>query len=139
PALAFGDDECLEGGDVLPAMDEGKRLLLVGFGVRTTKAAAIRLALELIPRHVDRIIGLSHDPALLHLDTGFTILPNRVMFAAAGMFSSGFLIDENRSLSNVNPIAHAEALGFRIVRCDKADAIAHERCNMLPLGEGRYF
>jgi N-dimethylarginine dimethylaminohydrolase len=139
PALGFADDEFVEGGDVLPAMNQGKRLLLIGFGVRTTKAAAIKLALELIPRHVDRIIGLSHDPDLLHLDTGFTILPGRVMFAAAGMFSSGFMIDEDKRLSNINPIAHAEELGFRIVRCTKEDAIAHERCNMLPLGMGRYF
>jgi N-dimethylarginine dimethylaminohydrolase len=138
PAVSFTDDEYLEGGDVLPAMDGGKRLLLIGFGVRTTKAAALKLALELIPRHVDRIIGLSHDPDLLHLDTGFTILPNRVMLAAAGMFTSGFLIDEERRLSNINPIAHAEELGFKILRCSKADAITHERCNMLPLGLGRY-
>jgi N-dimethylarginine dimethylaminohydrolase len=138
PAFEFVHDEFCEGGDVLPAMDKGKRILLVGFGVRTTKAAAIRLALELIPTHVDQIIGLSHDPDLLHLDTGFTILPNRVIFAAAGMFHSGFLIDEERRISSVDPIAHAEALGFTIVRCDKADAIAHERCNMLPLGNGRH-
>jgi N-dimethylarginine dimethylaminohydrolase len=138
PALWFTDDEFVEGGDVLPAMDGGKRFLLIGFGVRTTKAAAIRLALELIPGHVDTIIGLSHDPELLHLDTGFTILPNRVILAAAGMFTSGFLIDQDRRLSNINPIAHAERLGFNIVRCSKAEAIAHERCNMLPLGLGRY-
>jgi N-dimethylarginine dimethylaminohydrolase len=138
PAVSFTEDEYIEGGDVLPAMDGGKRLLLIGFGVRTTKAAALKLALELIPRHVDRIIGLSHDPDLLHLDTGFTILPNRVMFAAAGMFTSGFLIDEQRRLSNINPIAHAEELGFNILRCSKADAVTHERCNMLPLGLGRY-
>jgi N-dimethylarginine dimethylaminohydrolase len=139
PALTLGDDEYLEGGDVLPVMDErGKRILLIGFGVRTTKAAAIRLALDLIPRHVDQIIGLSHDPDLLHLDTGFTILPNNIIFAAAGMFSAGFLIDENRSIHPVNPIARAEELGFTIMRCAKADAIAHERCNLLPLGGGRY-
>jgi len=138
PAFTFDDDEYCEGGDVLPAMDGGKRILLIGFGVRTSKAAAIRLALELIPTHVDQIIGLSHDPDLLHLDTGFTVLPNRVMFAAAGMFHSGFLIDEERRLHSIDPIAHAQAMGFSIVTCDKADAIAHERCNMLPLGGGRY-
>ena len=137
-AFDFTDDEYVEGGDVLPAMDEGKRILLIGFGVRTTKAAALRLALELIPDHLDMIIGLSHDPDLLHLDTGFTVLPNRVMLAAAGMFHAGFLIDEKRSLSSIDPIAHAEGMGFTIVRCDKADAIAHERCNLLPLGRGRY-
>jgi N-dimethylarginine dimethylaminohydrolase len=137
-AFDFRDDEYLEGGDVLPAMDGGKRVLMIGFGVRTTKAAALRLALELIPGEVDQIIGLWHDPDLLHLDTGFTILPNRVMLAAGGMFHAGFLIDERRALHPIDPIAHAEALGFRIVRCDKADAIAHERCNLLPLGEGRY-
>jgi N-dimethylarginine dimethylaminohydrolase len=139
PAFHFADDEYAEGGDVLPAMDEGKRILMLGFGVRTTKAAAIRLALELIPDHLDQIIGLSHDPNLLHLDTGFTVLPNRVMMAAAGMFHAGFLIDDSRSLRSIDPIAHAESMGFTIVRCDKADAIAHERCNLLPLGEGRYF
>jgi len=126
--------EYVEGGDVLPTMDEGKRILLIGFGVRTTKAAASRLALELIPEHVDMIIGLSHDPDLLHLDTGFAVLPNRVMLAAAGMFHAGFLIDENRSLSSIDPISHAQGMGFTIVRCDKADAITHERCNLLPLG-----
>lgn len=138
PAFHFTDDEFAEGGDVLPAMDEGQRILLLGFGVRTTKAAAIRLALELIPDHLDQIIGLSHDPDLLHLDTGFTVLPNRVMLAAGGMFRSGFLIDRQRALHPVDPIAHAQKLGFTIIRCDKSDAIANERCNLLPLGGGRY-
>jgi N-dimethylarginine dimethylaminohydrolase len=138
-AFDFADDEYVEGGDVLPAMDGGKRILMIGFGVRTTKAAAIRLALELIPGQLDQIIGLSHDPDLLHLDTGFTILPNRVMMAAAGMFHSGFLIDESRSLRSIDPIAHAAEMGFTIVRCDKADAIAHERCNLLPVGDCDYF
>lgn len=138
PAFHFEHDEYCEGGDVFPAMDGGERILLVGFGVRTTKAAAIRLALELIPSHVDQIIGLSHDPDLLHLDTGFTILPQRVMFAASGMFHSGFLIDRHRRLSRIDPMAHAEQLGFTIVTCDRSDAIEHERCNMLPLGAGRY-
>ncbi len=123
---------------MLPATDEGQRILLVGFGVRTTKAAAIRLALELIPTYVDQIIGLSHDPDLLHLDTGFTVLPNRVMFAAGGMFHSGFLIDRERRIHRIDPIVHAQKLGFTIVRCDRDDAIRHERCNMLPLGDGHY-
>lgn len=137
-ACDFRDDEYIEGGDVLPAMHDGKRILMVGFGVRTTKAAALRLALELIPTQVDMIIGLSHDPDLLHLDTGFTVLPNQVMFAAAGMFHAGFLIDETLHIQQIDPIAHAEGMGFTIVRCDKADAIAHERCNLLPVGEGQY-
>src|SRR5690349_18458960 len=54
------------------------------------------------------------------------------------MFGSGFVIDEERRLAPVNPIAYAEALGCSIIRCDKADAIAHERCNLLPLGNRRY-
>lgn len=133
----FAGDEYVEGGDVLPAMDGGERILMIGFGVRSTKAAALRLARELIPRHVDRIIGLWHDPDLLHLDTGFTVLPNRVMLAAAGMFHAGFEIDAHGERA-IDPIAEAEAAGFDIVRCDKAEAIAHERCNLLPLGHGRY-
>ncbi|UCI34053.1 dimethylarginine dimethylaminohydrolase family protein [Mesorhizobium sp. B4-1-4] len=138
PLTQFEHDEYLEGGDVLPVTFNDKRVLLVGFGVRTTKAAAIKLALDLIPQHVDYIIGLSHDPELLHLDTGFTVLPEKVILAAAGMFGAGFLIDEERRLSAVNPLAYAEALGCSIIRCNKADAIAHERCNLLPLGNRRY-
>jgi N-dimethylarginine dimethylaminohydrolase len=138
PLTSFTDDEFVEGGDVLPVTFSGKRVLLVGFGVRTIKAAAIRLALDLIPRHVDYVIGLMHDPDLLHLDTGFTVLPNKVILAAAGMFGTGFLIDENRQLQKVDPLNYAEGLGVSIVRVDKADAIAHERCNMLPLGGRKY-
>lgn len=138
PLLTFSDDEYIEGGDVLPAMDEGKRILIVGFGVRTTKAAVLKLAVSLIPEHVDQIMALSHDPDFLHLDTGFTILPNRVLFAVAGMFHSGFLIDENRNLHDIDPIVRAEKLGFKIIRCEKTEAIANQRCNVLPLGEGRY-
>jgi N-dimethylarginine dimethylaminohydrolase len=137
-AFEFAAHEYVEGGDILPVMDEGERILIVGFGVRTAKAAALRLAHELIPRYVDRIIGLWHDPDLLHLDTGFTVLPNRVMLAAAGMFHAGFDIDAQGSERAIDPIAEAESAGFTIVRCDKADAIAHERCNLLPLGHGRY-
>jgi N-dimethylarginine dimethylaminohydrolase len=138
PIIAFGDDEYLEGGDVLPAMNEGKRLLLIGFGNRTSKAAAMKIALKLIPEFVDQVIGLSHDPDLLHLDTGFTILPNNVMFAAAGMFHAGFMFDSDRRLHDVDPISTAQKLGFRIITCTKQDAIQHERCNMLPLGNNRF-
>jgi N-dimethylarginine dimethylaminohydrolase len=136
--IEFTGDEYIEGGDVLPVMREGVRALLVGFGVRTTEAAAIKLASELIPETVDQIIGLSHDPDLLHLDTGFTVLPKDVILAARGMFSNGFLIDQNKTMRTISPIEYAEQMGFRIIRTEKADAIAHERCNMLPLGEGAY-
>ncbi|MEQ1769133.1 MAG: arginine deiminase family protein [Devosia sp.] len=138
PATQFVDDEYLEGGDVLPVTFNGKRVLLIGFGVRTTKAAAIKLALDLIPAHADYVIGLMHDPDLLHLDTGFTVLPEKIILAASGMFGSGFLIDENRQLQKVDPLSYSEGLGARVIRVDKADAIAHERCNMLPLGRRRY-
>ena len=138
PLTQLEHDEYLEGGDVLPVTFNGKRVLLVGFGVRTTKAAALKLAFDLIPEHVDYIIGLMHDPDLLHLDTGFTVLPNKVILAAAGMFGKGFLIDEERRLQTVDPLSYAEALGCSIVRVDKADAIAHERCNLLSLGNRRY-
>jgi N-dimethylarginine dimethylaminohydrolase len=138
PILQFSDDEYLEGGDVLPVMHEGKRILLIGFGNRTTKAAALKIAMKAIPTFVDRVIGLTHDPDLLHLDTGFTVLPNNVMFAASGMFRSGFLIDEERRLHDIDPIERARGMGFQIITCEKEDAIEHERCNMLPLGQNVY-
>ncbi len=136
--IEFSDDEYLEGGDVLPVMHDGKRLLIVGFGTRTTQSAAVAMALKLIPKYIDRIIGLKHDPDLLHLDTGFTVLPGNTIFAAGGMFHDGFIIDENKTLMTIDPIQYAEDLGFTIMRTDKQEAILHERCNMVPLGDGNY-
>lgn len=137
PLFAFAGDEYCEGGDVMPVISEGRRTLLVGIGSRTTEAAAGRLARELIPGHLDEVIGLVHDPALLHLDTGLAVLPGKLLLVARGMFRAGFRIDR-AGRRPIAPAAYARALGFRTVRVAREDAIHRERCNLLPLGHGRF-
>jgi N-dimethylarginine dimethylaminohydrolase len=136
--VSFEDDEFIEGGDVLPVEHEGTKALILGFGSRTTEAAARKVALTLIPDYFDIVLGLHHDPDLLHLDTGFTVLPKSTILAATGMFSQGFVIGRSHVVREIDPLCYAEDMGFRIIRVDKQDAILHERCNMLPLGEGKY-
>lgn len=138
PIIHLEADEYLEGGDVLPVVHDGMRTLIIGFGARTTQSAALKLANKLIPSYIDQIIGLRHDANVLHLDTGFTVLPRQVILAAKGMFNNGFVIDKNKQLSEVDPIAFAESLGFNIIRTTISEAVKYERCNMLPIGDNNY-
>jgi len=139
PLIELDEDEYVEGGDVLPIVHNGLRTLLIGFGSRTTQSVAVALANKLIPEHIDQVLGIKHDKNVLHLDTGFTFLPNEVMFQARGMFTEGFLINKDKQLSEIHPIAFVEEMGFTIVRTTKKQAVRNERCNLLPVGNNRYF
>jgi N-dimethylarginine dimethylaminohydrolase len=57
----------LEGGDVIPVVLEGRRTLLVGFGPRSSEESLDVLA-ELIPDHVDELIGLELASGRINLD-----------------------------------------------------------------------
>lgn len=132
---SFDHDEYMEGGDVLPMYFHGRRILIIGFGTRTSQAAALKLAKLLVPEYIDEIIGVRHDPQVLHLDTGFTIINSHTILAAKGMFNQGFTINKTLQLDWLNPIKYMSQLGFKIIYIDKNDAINNERCNVLPLGD----
>lgn len=136
--LSFDHDEFIEGGDVLPVHLGDRRILIIGFGARTNQGAALKLAKRLIPEYVDEIIGLRHDTRVLHLDTGFTAINQQTLLVAQNMFNEGFMINESLQLEWFNPFAYAERLGFSIIYVDKEEAINHEQCNVLPLGDNTF-
>lgn len=131
------DEYKVEGGDVLPVVHDGKRTLIVGIGSRTQARTASFLAETLIPDYADQIIALTHDKQVLHLDTGFTILSDSLMFAARDAFSKCEVIDETGKTS-YDPIRFAQELGFTIIRTTQTEAIQQERCNLLPLGNDHF-
>jgi N-dimethylarginine dimethylaminohydrolase len=136
--MSFENDEFIEGGDVLPVYFRNKRVLIVGFGSRTTKSSILKIAHNLIPDYIDLVIGVKHDPKVLHLDTGFTILPNNYILAAKDTFKEGFLVDKSKKPVLIKPMEFATLLGYKIIEIEQSDAINNETCNILPLGNKSY-
>lgn len=136
--IEFENDEYIEGGDVLPIFFENKRVLIVGYGSRTTKNSILKIAKNLIPEHIDVVIGVKHDSNILHLDTGFTVLPNKIILTAKDTINEGFALDINRKILSINPKEYAVHHGYKIIEVSKIDAIENESCNILPLGNKSY-
>lgn len=136
--IEFDFDEYIEGGDVLPIYFENKRILIVGFGSRTTKSSIIKIANQLIPEYIDAVVGLEHNKNILHLDTGFTVLPNRVILTAKDTIKEGFTVGHSKKIVSIIPRDFANHHGYKIIEVPEKDAIENERCNILPLGNNSY-
>ena len=134
--LTFDGDEYLEGGDVLPVVMQGKRVLIVGIGGRTSEAAVRRLATVLFPEYADVVIGVQHHTDVLHLDTGLSFVDERTILAADDTFLQGFMIDAAGNTRDIEADSYAKQLGFEILRIPRRQAIDSETCNLLPLGDG---
>ncbi|MFJ9854870.1 arginine deiminase family protein [Streptomyces sp. NPDC101150] len=66
-------DMPLEGGDFIPFVREGRRCVLLGYGIRTTLATVSRLREALLPDYADELIAVELAPGSLNLDG--TLLP----------------------------------------------------------------
>lgn len=132
-------NEIIEGGDFLPVMHQGKRVLLLGYGNRTTKEAALALSKKLIPRDLDLIFCLKNKENILHLDTAFSILPNNIILTAKGAYREGFLLDGSEVTTSIDPMKAAEEIGIKRYYVSQQEAVSQESCNMMPTGDGTYF
>jgi N-dimethylarginine dimethylaminohydrolase len=132
-------DVRLEGGDVIAAEQGGKRMLYVGVGGRTNLEAAMWLAETLISKgHLDEIICIKHNRAMLHLDTCFSILPNRIILCAHDAFREGFRITADFQVTPISPAEYFNELNYQFVYIAPALAEREEGCNILFLGDDTY-
>lgn len=132
-------DVRLEGGDILALEQDNKRVLYVGIGNRTNFEAAMWLAETLIKQgHLDEIICLQHNRAMLHLDTCFSILPNRIILCAVDTFRDGFSINQDLVIKPIEPLHYFKEQLYRFVYIPQAMAEREEGCNILYLGNGTY-
>lgn len=132
--------ECfLEGGDVIGIIHNQRRILLVGWGSRTNELALEALARQLIPEYADVVVGIKHPDSILHLDTGFTVLPRQTVVTAPSMLSGGLVFGYGKKAQPIDVANYLTTLGFTILTApyDGQDAY-HELCNMVPIGDNNY-
>ena len=128
----------LEGGDTIAAVQNGKRVLYVGAGPRTHNAAADWLARTLIPRGlVDEVVCLRHTRAMIHLDTCFAILPNQTILLARTSLTDVRVIHRDFTSTHYDPLPYFTELGYQLIWVGTNDAVSHESCNILSLGNQR--
>jgi N-dimethylarginine dimethylaminohydrolase len=54
------------------------------------------------------------------------------------VLEDGFVIGRDQKLQRLNALAYASQEGFEIIRTEPDDAIEHEGCNILPLGDNTF-
>lgn len=132
-------DVRLEGGDALALNHLGRRTIFLGNGSRTNIEAAMWLAEMLIKNgHLDEIIVFKHNRAMLHLDTCFSILPNKTILCTRDTFRDGFLIDSEMRLKPIDPMDYLKSLDYRFIYISQDEADDSEGCNLLFLGNNNY-
>ncbi len=124
----------LEGGDVLNA---GPRLVLIGFGPRTTERAA-RLLAERLPADVEVLgVRLPLRRATMHLDTLLTFIDTRAVLAYLPAFDPQSAAEDRCTVLDLRtgqvlgsdlPALLAERLaGLQVVPCGDGDPVAAQR------------
>jgi N-dimethylarginine dimethylaminohydrolase len=133
------DGYCLEGGDVIPFTYDGKRVLLIGYGIRTTKNTLSLLKERLIDRGlVDEIIGFSLATWRINLDGGFVPVSDKIAISHTESILEGVHIDAKRT-TDINPIHFFESIGYTILKTDKLDSELRQTCNCFCDGNGTIF
>ena len=79
----------LEGGDIIPYINEGRRCLLAGYGPRSTPAAIDVLQQDLLPHYAEKIIAIHLAPWRMNLDGGFLPVADDVIVADTSGVSWG--------------------------------------------------
>jgi N-dimethylarginine dimethylaminohydrolase len=130
------DNLILEGGDVIPFVRNGVRCLLMGFGPRTQLATIQFLANELIPDHVDEIVGIELAAWRINLDGGMMPIGDDVMVAHPGSLLSGFRLTASTQ-EPIDVLDMFRDLGMRIIEATLDESVALEACNCLCLGDGK--
>ncbi len=136
PVRLMSDHSKLEGGDVIPVTIDGVHTVIVGLGSRTKLAAAEELQRILVPTYADAVIALEHDRQLLHLDTSFNILSAQTAVCAARSIRTAFRIERTGAIQ-ITVQEFLSSAGIELVDVDKMEALEHEECNILPIGDGQ--
>jgi N-dimethylarginine dimethylaminohydrolase len=131
PASVF-----LEGGDVIPLARGGRRMLLVGFGPRTTYAALTELRRQLLPSTVDELVGVELVPERMNLDGALVPAADDTFLIEPTSIVRSFVLDR-RGEHAVDVRALLEEAGMTALEVTRAEATAGQACNVCSLGSRR--
>jgi len=128
----------LEGGDVMPICLDGKRMLLIGYGPRTSADALRFLDTTLVRAGiVDEILGFQLAEWRLNIDGCFFPVSDRLAVANRESIRGGMRLC-GKSCVEVDPVAFFESHGYTIVEATRVESFFLQACNYLCLGSGRF-
>lgn len=124
----------LEGGDVVPFEADDRRVLLVGFGPRTSEAALAHMDTLLVPEYVDEIIGLKLAPWRINLDGGFLPVCKGVALIEPTSFDQAIVLSRGRRREY--PFTDLlKAFGCRLIEVSRDESTFAQACNAICLGD----
>lgn len=136
PLLRLPEGAVLEGGDVVPFGYDGKRVLLIGHGPRSNRAAIEHLRAALIPEWLDEIVALELGPWRLNLDGGMLPVSRDIAIAHLPSLLKTHVIGRDE-VREVDFAPFMRSLGYRIVEVSYEESWYLQACNCFCAGEGR--
>ena len=124
----------LEGGDVIPFNREGRRVLLVGYGPRTSFETLEYLQQELIPLFADEIIGIELTAWRMNLDGGLLPVTTDVVVADRKNITRAYLYTVN-GRHEINLWELFGDLGMHIIDTTPEESRYMQSCNFVCLGD----
>jgi len=129
----------LEGGDVIPFSYNNKRVLLVGYGRRTTENSLYYLREKLIFEDlVDEIIAFRLADWRINLDGGFVPISSKIIISNTESIVEGLLLSKDE-IAYINPIEFFATLGYVIIHTTINDSVYKQTCNAFCSGDGNVF
>ena len=129
--------ECfLEGGDVIPLAHDGRRVLLVGFGPRTSREGIDLLWRDLHPWALDEIVGVEIVPERMNLDGVLVPVSHDTVVVDRSSIVRSFLLNANGEQA-VDVVALLLNLGLEALEVTREEATVLQACNCCCLGGRR--
>ncbi len=130
------DDVILEGGDVIPFVWGGRRILFVGVGRRSNFRALEFLRSALMPGIADEIIGIELADWRMNLDGGFVPVAVDVLVCDTDSILGAWRMDQ-RGPARLDLWKMLDEMGIRVIDTPREESVYAQSCNCLCVGERR--
>jgi N-dimethylarginine dimethylaminohydrolase len=127
----------LEGGDVIPFCDDDKKMLLIGFGPRTSRDTLVFLRDTLIKNGmIDEILGFQLASWRINLDGCFFPVSRDVAVCHRESIIGGVRLQEG-DIEEINPLEYLQKSGMQFIEATKEESFRWQACNFVCLGQNR--
>jgi N-dimethylarginine dimethylaminohydrolase len=131
--FAVPEGRFLEGGDVIPFAIGDRRLLLVGFGPRTSRESIDLLADRLLPDVADEIIGIELARERMNLDGALVPVAEDTILAEPTSIVGSFVRDASGE-RKLDVLQHFRNSGLNLIAVTRPEATTMQACNCICLG-----
>ena len=132
--LSIPQDLYLEGGDVIPFCFEGRKILLIGYGPRTSEKTLYYFQETLIQDGlIDEVIGIRLADWRLNLDGCFSPVSENTIVSHPDSILGGIRLGRS-FMGTLNPISYFKDLGFDIIEATREESFFQQTCNFVCRG-----